>query len=173
MKLRNLLAALLLLGAVINSAHALAGSPIDVSGPAFVVTGQVQTPKKIYWHDLKKLPVTQENITYFAGGSVTTQSFTGVLLWDLLQSVGIVTNPNIKNDILRKTIVVTGSDGYETVFTAGEISPNFGGNQIMIAYLVNDQPLGAQGPTRIAAPSDKQGGRFVSNIVKIEVKNGG
>ena len=70
---------------------------------------------------------------------MVSQSFSGVLLWDLLQSVGIVVNPNIKNDILRKTIVVTGSDGYKSVFTAGEIAPNFGGNQIMVAYLVDGQ----------------------------------
>jgi hypothetical protein len=62
-------------------------------------------------------------------GSVVRQSFTGVLLWGLLQSVGIVVNPNIKNDILYKTINVTGSDGYESVFTAGESPPNFGGTK--------------------------------------------
>jgi hypothetical protein len=70
-------------------------------------------------------------------------------------------------------IVVTGSDGYESVFTSGEIAPNFGGNQIMVAYLVDGQLLGTQGPTRIVVPSDKQGGRFVSMIVTIEVRDGG
>jgi hypothetical protein len=52
-------------------------------------------------------------ITYFAAGSVVTESFTGVLLWDLLNNPpvnGIVTNPNIKNDILHKVIIVTGTD---------------------------------------------------------------
>ena len=90
-----------------------------------------------------------------------------------MQSVGIVVDSTIKNDILRKTIVVIGSDGYESVFTAGEIDPNFGGNQIMVAYLADGQLLGTQGPTRIVVPTDKEGGRFVSMIVQIDVRDGG
>ncbi len=170
MKLRHLLSALLFFGFVTGSAQVRADGGW---APVFVVNGQVQTPRTIYASDLKKLPQTQENVTYFASGAVVTQFFTGVLLWDLLQYVGIVLDPNVKNDILRKTIVVTGSDGYETVFGAGEVSPNFGGDQIMIAWLANGQPLGSDGPTRIVVPGDKQGGRFVSSIVTITVKDGG
>jgi Oxidoreductase molybdopterin binding domain len=111
------------------------------------------------------------NYTYFSAGSVVSQSFTGALLWDLLQSVGIKLDSTIKNDILHQIVIVTGSDGYETVFGAGEIAPNFGGDQILVAYGVNGQSLGSDGFARIVAPGDKQGGRFVSNIAKIEVRN--
>jgi hypothetical protein len=140
--------------------------------PFFQVAGQVMTPK---WFDvsaLEKLPHVNQNVTYFAAGNVENDTFTGALLWDLLQSVGIITNPNIKNDILRKTIVVTGTDGYVSVFTAGEIDPGFGGNQIIIAYAVNGQPLGCEGPAQTVAPGDKAGGRFVHNIATIIVKDG-
>jgi hypothetical protein len=117
--------------------------------------------------------VTKENVTYFTAGAVVTQSFTGTSLWDLLQSVGIVVDPTIKNDILRKVVIVTGSDGYQSVFGAGEIDPTFGGAQIMVAYAADGQPLGKDGFARIVSPNDKAGGRFVSNIVKIEVEDAG
>ena len=93
-------------------------------------------------------------------------------VWDLLQSVGIIVDPGIKNDILRKTIDVTGTDGYVTVFTAGEIAPNFGGNQVLVVYEVDGQPIGPDGPAEIVAPGDKAGGRFVHNIYTIEVRDG-
>ncbi len=174
MKLRNLIAALFALGFVMATGTAGFAETAPFTGPAFVIAGDVGTPKTIYWKDLRTLPTAQENITYVAAGVVETQAFTGVLLWDLLNSVGgIVVDPTIKNDILRKIIVVTGSDGYEAVFTAGEIAPYFGGEQVMIVYAVNGAPVGAQGPTRIVSPGDKQGGRFVSNIVQIVVKDGG
>jgi len=112
-------------------------------------------------------------VTYFAAGAVTSQSFTGALLWDLLQSVGVIVDPNIKNDILRRIVIVTGSDGYQSTFGAGEINPTFGGSQIMVAYAANGQPLGQDGFARIVVPGDKAGGRFVSNIAKIEVRNTG
>jgi hypothetical protein len=80
------------------------------------------------------LPPAQENVTYFAAGSVVSESFTGVLWWDLVNQPpvgGIVTDPTIKNDILHKVIIVTGTDCYQSVFGAGEINPFFGGNQII------------------------------------------
>jgi DMSO/TMAO reductase YedYZ molybdopterin-dependent catalytic subunit len=138
---------------------------------SFRVGGQVASPSTFDLAKLKKLPTTSQNVTYFAGGSVTSHEFTGALLWDLLQSVGIKLDQSIKNDILHKVVVVTGSDGYETVFGAGEIDPGFGGEQIAIAYAEDGQSLGQDGFAKIIAPGDKMGGRFVSNIVKIEVRD--
>jgi Oxidoreductase molybdopterin binding domain len=168
MRMRSFLAALLLLG--VTSVPALSGS--SSPEPTIRVFGQVQTPKIFNVRALKKLPDSNQNVTYFAAGSVVSHSFTGALLWDLLQSVGIIVDPVIKNDILRKTIIVTGSDGYAEVFAAGEIAPNFGGNQVLIAYEVDGQLLGTEGPAEIVAPGDKAGGRFVHNIATIEVRDG-
>jgi hypothetical protein len=140
--------------------------------PFFFLGGQVKTPKWVNVLALQQLPHVNQNVTYFAAGQVENDTFTGALLWDLLQSVGIVTNPNVKNDILRKIIVVTGTDGYVSVFTAGEIDPGFGGNQIIVAYEDNGQQLGCDGPAQIVAPGDKAGGRFVHNIASILVQEG-
>jgi hypothetical protein len=60
-----------------------------------------------------------------------------------------------------------GSGGYETVFGTGEVG--FGGYKILIAYK-NGQLLGNDGFARIVASGDKEGGRFVFNSVKIEVR---
>jgi hypothetical protein len=97
-----------------------------------------------------------------------------VLLWNLLNQPpvnGIITDPNIKNDILHKVVIVTGTDCYQSVFGAGEINPLFGGSQIMVAYATGGQPLGSAGFARIVVPGDKAGGRFVSNIASIEVRD--
>lgn len=151
----------------------LAAAPSGGPSSVFHLTGDVTKRSSFDLEALQALPVTKESVTHFAAGAAVTQSFTGTLLWDLLQSVGIVVDPNVKNDILRKVVIVTGSDGYETAFDAGEIAPNFGGAQIMVAYAVDRQPLGKDGFARIVAPGDKAGGRFVSNIVKIEVQEAG
>ena len=169
MKSRFFAAALLLLAAVSFSPIAEAQTaPIPTT---FRVFGQVKKSTTFDLTALKKLPVTSENVTYFAAGSVQSHNFTGALLWDLLQSTGIVVDPTIKNDILRLVIIVTGSDGYTSVFGAGEVTPGFGGDQIVIAYAQDGLPLGSDGFAKIVAPGDKMGGRFVSNIVKIEVRN--
>jgi DMSO/TMAO reductase YedYZ molybdopterin-dependent catalytic subunit len=173
MKIRVFGAALLLLAMVGVPRLAEAAGPAESAGPTvyFQVLGNVQNPTTFDIRKLQALPAVNQNVTYFSAGSVVSQSFTGALLWDLLQSVGIRLDSTIKNDILHQIVIVTGSDGYESVFGAGELAPNFGGNQITIAYKVNGQALGIDGFARIVAPGDKQGGRFVSNITKIVVKN--
>ena len=160
---------------VFVTSSAIAACP---GGPtlSFTVTGAVKKPLAFYLNDLQRLPPAQANVTYFAAGSVASQTFGGALLWDLLNKSpvgGIVTDPNAKNDILHKIVIVTGSDCYQAVFGVGELDPLFGGSQVMVAYAVGGQSLGPAGFARIVAPGDKAGGRFVSNIVNIDVENGG
>ena len=169
MNIRIFAAALLLLAAASFSPIAEAQNTTIPS--TFRVFGQVTKPTTFDLTALKKLPLTSENVTYFAAGQVASHQFTGALLWDLLQSVGgIVVDPKVKNDILRSVVIITGSDGYASVIGAGEIAPGFGGDQIMIAYAQDGQPLGQDGFAKIIAPGDKMGGRFVSNIAKIEIR---
>jgi hypothetical protein len=123
---------------------------------------------------LQQFALAQANVTYFAAGSVVTESFTGTLLWDLLNNSpvgGIVTDPTVKNDILHKIVIVTGTDCYQSAFGAGEFDPFFGGSQIMVAYESGGQLLGSAGFARIVVPGDKAGGRFVSNIANIDVED--
>jgi hypothetical protein len=171
MMARTLSAALIL--TAVGSSSLQAACPGGVSS-SFAVSGEVTNRAVFDLNGLEQFPPGQQNITYFAAGSVVTESFTGVLLWDLLNNApvnGIVTNPNIKNDILHKVVIVTGTDCYQSVFGAGEFDPFFGGSQIMVAYATGGQSLGDDGFARIVVPGDKAGGRFVSNIATIEVRD--
>ena len=171
MIMRALSAALFLISVCSFPLHAACPGGISNS---FTVSGEVTNRAVFNLNDLETFPPAQQNITYFAAGSVVSESFTGVLMWDLLNNSpvnGIVTNPNIKNDILHKVIIVSGSDCYQSVFGAGEIDPFFGGSQIMVAYETGGKSLGDDGFARIVVPGDKAGGRFVSNIAKIEIRD--
>jgi len=171
MMMRTISAALLLIS--VGNSPLQAACPGGVSN-FFTVSGEVTNRAVFDLNKLESFPPAQQNITYFAAGQVVTESFTGVLLWDLLSKSpvnGIVTNANVKNDILHKVIIVTGTDCYQSVFGAGEIDPFFGGSQIMVAYETGGQSLGNNGFARIVVPGDKAGGRFVSNIAKIEVRD--
>jgi len=164
--------ALLMIGII-----GIGGSPLRAACPggvstSFTVSGDVNNRAVFNLSKLQQFPPAQEDVTYFAASSVETESFTGVLLWHLLNDPpvnGIVTDPNVKNDILHKILIVTGTDCYQSVFGAGEFDPSFGGSQIMVAYATGGQSLGDDGFARIVVPGDKQGGRFVSNIAAIEV----
>lgn len=128
----------------------------------FTVSGQVRQAASFDLAALQALPAITQ--------TVGANTYTGVSLWDLLgTTVGIATDPAIKNGILGMYVVATGSDGYKALFSMGELSPAFGNQPNLIAYAVNGQPLGDSGFARLVVPNDAKAGRFVSNLVSLEV----
>src|SRR5215471_1703806 len=137
----------------------------------FSLSGAVQNPGIFSLSSLEALPATTETVTYLAGGTPVTATFTGVSLWTLLTDAGIITDPTVKNDILNYYVLATGSDGYEAIFSLGELDPMFGGTGApdLIAYLQDGAPLGADGFARVVISGDNFGGRYVSNLVSLQV----
>lgn len=142
----------------------------------FSLSGAVKTPGTYTLASLEALPATTETVTYLSSGTSVTATFTGVSIWTLLTDAGIVTNPAIKNDILNYYLQATGSDGYSAIFSLGELDPMFGGSPTapdLVAYEMEvdgvDEPLGADGFARVVVPGDSRGGRYVSNLVNLEV----
>jgi DMSO/TMAO reductase YedYZ molybdopterin-dependent catalytic subunit len=137
----------------------------------FQICGDVNTPTTFNLQNLQGMSPTTENVFYYTGQGPVQGEYTGVLLWDLLNNAGIKTNPNVKNDILRKVIEVVGTDGYTVRFSAGELDPAFGGQQVIVAYAQNGALLGQNsGFAQLVFPGDKAGGRYVYWIALIKVE---
>ena len=110
--------------------------------------------------------------TYKSSGKSVTDTYTGVSLWTLLNDAGLITDPNIKNDVLRQYVEAIGSDGYAAIFSLGEIDPMFGNQPDLVAYADTGGQLGPEGEdgfARIVVPGDAAGGRYISNLVALEV----
>jgi len=148
--------------------------PVTCEGgyaPLFRLGGRVQFPKNFDLAALSQEPLTTVQDFFLAGQGTDSGTFTGVLLWDLIQEAQVITDPAQKNDLLRKAVLITGSDCYETVYAMGELAPQYGGtHQVIVAFKRDDQLLGdREGMARIINPGDKAGARRVMNIVRIRV----
>lgn len=129
---------------------------------SFSVSGAVKTASSFNLATLQGLTSVTETV-----GGV---SYTGVSFWDFLnKTVGLSLDPNVKNDVLNKYVVATGSDGYKAAFSLGELSSDFGNESVMIAYSADGQSLGTNGFARLVVPGDVKAGRWVSNLVSLEV----
>lgn len=135
----------------------------------FAVRGGVETSTTFTLASLEALTPYTETATYMAGMTSVTDTYTGALLWDVLNSGGILTDPTIKNDILRKLVTAAGSDGYDVDFSLGEIDPTFGDEPILVAYSDEDGLLGSDGFARLVVPGDIAGGRYVSNLASFTI----
>lgn len=149
-----------------------------VPGPGGVsdqltVSGQVADPASFTPITLAALnQATTETATFLSGAGQVSDTYTGVSLWTLLQDQGLVTDPAIKNDILRFGVVATGSDGYRALVSLGEIDPAFGNQPDLVAYADTAGQLGPDGSAgamRLVVPGDHAGGRYVSNLVDLRV----
>lgn len=95
-------------------------------------------------------------------------AYVGARLWDLVQMAGLQSGAG-KNGDLRRTLLVTGRDGYAVALALGEIDPHYAGKVVILAYQ-GGQPPSSAGSLRLIVPGDAHGGRNVRDVVRIEVK---
>jgi hypothetical protein len=118
--------------------------------------------------DLQAYPVHQVDVTFQAGSQVQQHHYIGALLTDVLTAAGPNFDPTVKNDALRFAVKAIGADGYAAAVSWGEIDPNFGAKQVLLAYNEDGNDLCSVGP-RLVVPGDIKGGRYVSTIVRVKV----
>jgi DMSO/TMAO reductase YedYZ molybdopterin-dependent catalytic subunit len=167
----------LCLALAVSAAYSALASDLGTSGGnvarenSISISGAVEHARSLTLGDLEREPATTEAVSLKTGKGVLTGTYTGVLLWTLLEQAVIKVSPDKRNDVMRHTIVVTSSDGYSTVLSAAEIDPEFGGERALIAYAKDGQPLSDQrGFARLILPSDKSAGRAISGVATITVR---
>ncbi len=95
------------------------------------------------------------------------ESYSGVPLIALLTPLGVSDKPHGKD--LRLYVVAAGSDGYEAVYSIGEVTPDLSNSTVIVADTENGKPLAADGPLKLIATGEKRPARWVRNLVAIKV----
>ncbi len=135
-----------------------------------LVQGAVSAPLTETLATLNALPQHTGSVSYQAGATTVIDTYTGPLLWDVLNAAGIVTDATIKNDVLRKLVTVTGSDGYQADLSLGEIDPAFGNEAVLLATSdTGGLVAGGDGFAQLVVPGDVAGGRYVDNVTSLTV----
>jgi len=153
---------------------ALQASPVASPAASDVVNliGLVATPGAVSVADMQTLTRRTVEVTFQSGSGEQHHTYAGVLLWDVVNRATMQLTPDRKNDVLRKYVVITARDGYEAMVSLGEIDPNFGNRPYLLAWEQDGQPLtGDDGPIRLVTPGDVKGGRYVTGVITIEVRD--
>jgi hypothetical protein len=96
--------------------------------------------------------------------------YEGVWLHEVLKKAGVPQGEALRGKALAGYVVAEAQDGYQVVFSLGELDPGFTDNELLLADTANGKPLfGAQGRFRLVAPKDKAGARSVRMLTKLEV----
>lgn len=130
------------------------------------VTGAVKQALTLSADDLAKMPRATVKTTN--NGMETV--YEGVWLHDVLKQAGVPQGEALRGKALSTYVMAEAQDGYQVVFSLGELDPAFIDNEILLADTANGKPLfGSQGRFRLVVPKDKPGARSVRMLTKLEV----
>jgi len=135
-------------------------------GPVLSLEGKVKQPQHWTIDDLKKMQTQQVNVSYQTEHGQMSASYTGVLLWSLLQAAGGIDDAT-RNAVVHRSIRITATDNYVVVLSTGEIAPDFGNAQALVAYERDGKPLDR---VHLVMPGDKMGARDVHDVASITVE---
>jgi hypothetical protein len=132
-----------------------------------VVTGDVPTPLTLNASDLDAMPRERVELTEPDGGKTI---YEGVALQEILKKAGIPFGREMRGKALAGYVRAEAKDGYEVVFSFGELEPDLGGTRAIVVDKRDGKPLFPyQGPVRLVLPADKEGARSVRMLEKLEV----
>jgi len=98
------------------------------------------------------------------------RQYEGVWLHEILRKAGVPLGEQLRGRALTTYVLAEALDGYQVVFSIGELDPSFADNQILVADKANGKPLfGDDGAFRIVAPREKRAARSVRMLTKLEV----
>src|SRR5579863_9956134 len=136
------------------------------SQPTVQVTGTVKQALTLSADDLAKMPRATVKTTS-SGMDIV---YDGVWLHEVLKKAGVRQGSDLRGKALASYVIAEAQDGYQVVFSLGELDPSFIDNEILLADTANGKPLfGAQGRFRLVVPKDKPGARSIRMLTKIEV----
>jgi len=131
------------------------------------VQGDIAAPLSLTADDLAKLPRETATVPAPDGSKIV---YEGVTLLAVLQKAGAPFGKQLRGKVLSTYVLAKAADGYQVVFTLGELDPDFGNETILLADKRDGKPLpDKQGPFRLVCPNDHEGARSVRMLQVLEV----
>jgi DMSO/TMAO reductase YedYZ molybdopterin-dependent catalytic subunit len=149
-----------------ESRAAASQTAVPAASSVLTVAGDVTTPLSLSVADLKGLARNPVDATQEG----KTLNYDGVLVAEILKRAGVPFGTDLRGSALSIYVLASAPDGYQVVFSVGELDPILTNNDIIVADTMDGQPLSAtQGPLRIVAPRDARPVRSVRMVTRLDV----
>jgi DMSO/TMAO reductase YedYZ molybdopterin-dependent catalytic subunit len=131
------------------------------------VQGEIPSPLSLTADDLAKMPRESASVPAADGTKIV---YEGVTLRAVLEKAGAPFGKKLRGKVLTTYVLAKAMDGYQVIFTLGELDPDFGNETVLLADKRDGKPLpDKQGPFRLVCPNDHEGARSVRMLESLEV----
>jgi len=115
---------------------------------------------------LKTMPMQTVSATFGTSKGSETHVEAGVPVIALVNDAGLAIDGARKHDELNFAVLVVGADGYSALLSYGELAPETGNRQVLLALTQDNVALTRP---RVVVVGDVMGSRYVSDVVKLQV----
>jgi hypothetical protein len=119
--------------------------------------------------DLQAMP--QTTVMVHNEHTKVDESYTGVLLGDLLAKSGFPVDKTTHRKMLRSYLIAEGTDKYWVLYSLTEIEFSEHTGDVIVATSMGSKPLGDDGQLKLIDSGDKKPQRWVRNLSAIRVKS--
>jgi hypothetical protein len=123
--------------------------------------------KSAEWTPATLAALPHKTLNVYNEHAKASQTYKGVELMDLLKPLGVPEKPRGKE--FRFYVVAEGSDGYQVVYSIGEVTPDVHDGTVIVADSLDGKPIGETGPLQLVLTGEKRPARWVRNLVAIRV----
>ena len=137
------------------------------AAPELTIRGDIPAPLTLKADDLARMPRETVAVPDQDGTKV---NYEGVPLREILKRAGVPLGKDLRGKALASYVLAKAHDGYQVVFSLGELDDAFGNESIVVADKRDGKALfGYQGPFRLVCPNDKAGARSIRMLGTLEV----
>jgi hypothetical protein len=151
------------MGAMTEHDHAPAPPSTSLT---LTIDGQART---LSIAELQAMP--QKTVTVHNEHTRVDESYTGVLLGDLLAKYGFPVDKTTHRKMLRSYLTAEGTDKYWVLYSVTEIEGSEHNGEVIVATSMGGKPLGDDGKFKLVDSGDKKPQRWVRNLNAITVKS--
>jgi hypothetical protein len=119
--------------------------------------------------ELQAMP--QKTVSVHNEHTKADETYSGVLLGDLLAKYGFPVDKTTHQKMLRSYLVAEGTDKYWVLYSVTEIEGSEHDGSVVVATSMNGKPLGEDGQFKLVDSADKKPQRWVRNLTAITVKS--
>jgi hypothetical protein len=119
------------------------------------------------WTPAALAALAHQQVTVYNEHAQACQTYSGVLLIDLLKTLGVADRPHGRE--FQFYLVAEGADGYKVAYSLAEVTPDVHDATVLVADSMDGKPLEADGALKLIATGEKRPARWVRGLVAVRV----